>query len=111
MAIVAIPRSRNPQDVLRAYYDQRADLVKQLNELDYQIDLARASLSHRPEMQGVGQLLTVRQVAERLSVSPRLVHSWIERGELVPERPGGSRTLRIREADLRRLMDKGTGGR
>ncbi len=43
-------------------------------------------------------LLTIAEVARRLSVSKRTVTRWIERGELAVHRLG--RSIRISEADL-----------
>lgn len=47
--------------------------------------------------------LTVNEVAERLSVSPRTVRRWIANGDLPAYKVGPS-YVRVREADLGSFM-------
>ena len=51
---------------------------------------------------GTQSLLTVEQIAERLSVSTRTVRRWISDGELVAYRLG--RAVRIDEPDLEAFL-------
>lgn len=54
-------------------------------------------------------LLTVKQVAEQLNVSPRTVYDLVESGRLRCSRVGKERgTIRIRPEDLDRIVDKST---
>jgi excisionase family DNA binding protein len=48
------------------------------------------------------QFFTIAAVAQRLDFSPRTVHRWIAKGELVVHRIG--RAVRISEADLKTFL-------
>lgn len=50
-------------------------------------------------------LLTIKETAERLSASRQALHTWAQRGALVPIHVG--RCVRYRESDIERVM---TGG-
>jgi excisionase family DNA binding protein len=56
-----------------------------------------ASQSTQPSI----EFFTIREVAERLSVSTRTVRRWIDNGELVAHRIGG---VRIAESELRAFI-------
>jgi excisionase family DNA binding protein len=53
-------------------------------------------------------LLTIKQVAQRLQVHENSVRNWILRGDLQAERIG--RVIRIREATLDALLTPYVGG-
>ncbi len=53
------------------------------------------------------EMLTTKQVAERLEVSVRRVHQFIEEGRLPAEKMG--RDYIIKESDLKLLDDRQTG--
>lgn len=53
-------------------------------------------------------LLTEREVAELLGVSPRTVRRWRRRGLLPSARIGG--TVRVRRSDLERALRPGPDG-
>jgi len=55
------------------------------------------------------QMLTVREVAERLRVSPATVYRWVRRGKLEALRIGG--TTRIEEEALSEFIEKAKGRR
>jgi excisionase family DNA binding protein len=50
------------------------------------------------------KLLTVQEVADRLSVHPDTVRQWIRNGEIGAIDLGGRAGYRISEADLERFM-------
>jgi len=50
-----------------------------------------------------GEFLTVGDVAQRLSVHPQTVRSWVARGELRAIRIG--RIIRVRRADLADMLE------
>lgn len=54
-------------------------------------------------------LLTEREVAELLGVSPRTVRRWRSRGLLAFDKIGG--TVRVRRSDLERALRPGPDGR
>jgi excisionase family DNA binding protein len=39
-----------------------------------------------PDGEGVPQLLTLTDLAERLRVSPHTIRSWVKKGKLIPTR-------------------------
>jgi excisionase family DNA binding protein len=51
------------------------------------------------------RLLTVREVAERLSVTPRTVHRYLADGKL-PRVQLSERAVRIRETDLQAFIEE-----
>jgi excisionase family DNA binding protein len=51
------------------------------------------------------QLLTVREVAERLRSSPETVRRWLRQGKLRGFRPGGTKLgYRVSEQELQRFL-------
>lgn len=58
---------------------------------------------------GVDNLLTVREVAERLAVSTRAVYKLVERGELAHVRI--SNAIRVAPADLVAFVERQRRGR
>jgi excisionase family DNA binding protein len=55
------------------------------------------------------QLLTVREIAERVKVNDVTVQRWLRSGRLKGMRPGGRRTgWRIAESELRRFLAEST---
>lgn len=54
-------------------------------------------------LNGVDELLTVAEIAERLKVNQQTVRNWIDRGELAGLRIG-SRRVRIPESELERFI-------
>lgn len=50
------------------------------------------------------RLLTVRSVAEQLSVSTRTVHRWVANGTLPATRVGPNRLIRIDPRDLKKII-------
>ncbi len=56
------------------------------------------------------ELLTVREVAQRLKVTEQTVRHWIRDGKLKGARLGGDRTgWRIRESEVERLVREAEG--
>ena len=59
----------------------------------------------------MGRLLTVKEIAHRLSVSKRTVYGYISSGLLLPthlppvSNPSGEGRIRITEAELARFID------
>ena len=54
------------------------------------------------------QLLTVREVAERIRASRESVRRWIREGRLQATRPGGTKLgYRIRETEVTRFLEGG----
>lgn len=56
----------------------------------------------------IGRLLDVNAVARRLDVSRRTVQAWIASGRLTPIRLG-TRTLRIAESEVERMVRRAMG--
>jgi len=52
------------------------------------------------------ELLTVREVAEHLKLNEQTIRNWIDQGSLAAVRVG-RRRVRIRRADLERLIADG----
>jgi excisionase family DNA binding protein len=51
------------------------------------------------------QLLTVREVAERIRSSPETVRRWLRQGKLRGFRPGGTKLgYRVTESELQRFL-------
>jgi excisionase family DNA binding protein len=56
-------------------------------------------------MEGTERMLTVRQAAAVLQVSPVTVQRWLHAGKLRGVKPGGSRMgWRVSEAEVRRML-------
>ncbi len=54
------------------------------------------------------RLLTVKEVAERLSANPQTIRKWLREGKLRGTMPGGEKLgYRIPASELARLLDEG----
>jgi excisionase family DNA binding protein len=58
-------------------------------------------------MAGGGELLTVRQVALILNVSPKSIYAWIRQKKLRAVRLARGRTVRVHRTDVERFIDDG----
>jgi excisionase family DNA binding protein len=57
----------------------------------------------------VTELLTVKQFADTLSITPAAIRKWMYQGRLQPVRLG--RAVRLRRRDLDRLVNEGLDAR
>lgn len=54
------------------------------------------------------RLLTVKQVAERLSANPQTIRKWLREGKIHGSMPGGEKLgYRIPESEIARLIEAG----
>ena len=65
-------------------------------------------MATQTEVAPVERLLTVPETANRLATTAGTVRNWIRRGRLHAVRLG--RAVRLREADIRRIVDVGFHG-
>jgi excisionase family DNA binding protein len=63
----------------------------------------RAASDCTPQKPEISELLSTKEAAELLSVSPKTVRSWIGQGKLIGLHAG--RCIRVRRADLMKLTE------
>lgn len=91
-------RLRTIAATVRSFADPLAQAARVLREL---ADVLEAEASRQPILGDAEKLLTVAEVAERLSCSRSTVYEWLESGELNALKIGdGGKGWRVRQADL-----------